>query len=884
MNNIIKKQLLNQNFNKFNFKKIGVENLRQFSINLSQKIVEELKPKSVLDLNCENPFLVSELRRRGVEAFGVSSLESFDNMFEFESLSKFSEFYFFNFKFIDSNWPVILPKKFDLVICNGFFNKFYAENLKTVVSKVCGLSTDFLIGFYKQLSMELGEVNFSRLVGFFSENEVFKVGDSFFKNKFCEINLFSNQISEVDVVQFYENQIYKLNLQNVELLNLNRKLNQKIEYYIKRCVNLKQAGQSYIELKHEFDNNLFELNFLRANDEQSRAIIDSFFWKATKPIRKSIDLFKKLIRLFTGSLISLFKHKAADDKELATPKNKSNNIYTNYFLETKPTLNELSIQRKVKFKKNYTISIIVPLYNTPIEFLKELINSVNRQTYPFWQLCLADGSDAFHFKVRALCESYASQNSNIKYVKLEKNLGIAQNTNEALKLATGHFVALLDHDDLLSPSALFECVQAIEQEGADFVYTDELIFKGSLENIEIIHFKSDFSPDALRSNNYICHLSVFSMNLIKEVGGFSSNFDGSQDYDLILRLTEKAKKVVHIPKALYYWRSHSESVAQDLINKPYCLDSAKKTLAAHIKRLGLQGEVFDSRYPSTYRIKYKLNSCLKVSIIIINSNSIGVLKTSIESILNTTTYVNFEIIVVDVLGNEQTFDFYELLKHRDDRIKIFKFNFNDELNLSAAYNFGVANSTGSFIVLLSNFIKITTPDWLEQMMSYAQRVDVGAVGAKLFFPDNTIYGGGFFLSENNIAVHAFRLLAKNDGGYMCRASLVQNLSAVNRRCLMTRRDLWNKFNGFNEHLFLNFNDVDFCLRLRKAGLLIVYDAYVEIEYCNVGEEEINRSVDGVVILDNEKAYMKSKWSNVLKYDPYYNLNFDSDSCNFSVKL
>ena len=866
-----------QFYSKFNFglHEINYFNSRQpveLASVLAQQIVEKLQPKQVLDFGCAAGYLVDELRKRGVEAFGIDVSDF--------AISKVRD-RIASFCFLGSIFdelPKHLPQKFDLVVCCGVFDFLKPYDFKIAINKLCLLSENVLLGSYILCANSFEQNYLNSLADVFAQKGMFKDGFYFFKNESCYLTLFSKHIESFDAVLAYEQNIFRLNEKILKLNKENEKLNAKVLQYAADLVTYKEIGERYTDLQQERENFLIELNVLRASYERYRAVTESRFWKLTQPFRFFIDFVKKCVR--TGLRLVVYgrcKGVVYDGQKV------SDAVY--YFKKTQPTERLLQWQRETKFKKNYLISIVVPVYNVSINFLQELICSVNSQTYKFWELCIADGSDAFSFKIRNMCEEQARQNPRIKYLKLDQNLGIAQNTNAALGMATGDYVALLDHDDLLSPTALFECMKAVEKHGADFVYTDELTFENSLHNVKFIHFKPDFSPDTLRSNNYICHLSLFSMKLVKEVGGFSSNLDGSQDYDMILKLVEKAKKVVHVPKVLYYWREHSASVAQNLMNKPYCLEAAKKALALHLKRLGLKGEVFDSRYPSTYRIDYALKVKSKISIIVVNKNSVASLKRCIDSVVNGSSYSNFELVIVGCGSNVQTCDYYEVLKQRDSRVKVVLFNDFGDFNYSRAVNFGVLNATGDFLVLLHSDTKIVTADWLERMLMFAQRDDVGAVGAKLLCFDDTIQGGGYFLSKKHVALNAFSSLMRHEGGYVCRASLVQNMSAVSSVCMMIRRSVWQELGGFNESLALNFSDVDFCLKLRRQGLLVVYNAYVEIYHSQLHSTFQNVSrAQRRVQYENEKSYMLSTWQEVLnRADPYYNPNLDDSFCDFSIK-
>ncbi len=533
------------------------------------------------------------------------------------------------------------------------------------------------------------------------------------------------------------------------------------------------------------------------------------------------------------------------------------------------------------FEKNIMFSVVVPLYNTPIKFLRAMIKSVQNQTYANWQLCLADGSDEDHDYVGKYVKKI--HDSRICYKKLERNKGIAENTNECIAMATGDFIALFDHDDLLHPSALFEMAKAIEEQDADFVYTDEVTFIGRPNNITIYNFKPDYSPDTLRSYNYICHFTAFSKTLLDEVGGFDCEYDGSQDYDLILRLTEKAKNIVHIREALYFWRSHKASVASDVSAKPYVVDSAKRALAAHIKRVGLSGRVEDAVVPTTYKIQYDIVGEPLISIIIPNKDHTDDLEKCLASVYGKSTYKNFEVIVVENNSIEpETFEYYDMAKGKYNNLKVI--NWESGFNYSAINNFAAKQANGEYVLLLNNDIEVITPDWLEQMLMYAQRKDVGAVGVKLYYDDDTIQHAGVIVGLGGVAGHSHKYFAREDPGYMARASIAQNLSACTAACLMIRKDVYNEVQGLDEGYAVAFNDVDLCMKIRKAGYLIVYTPFAEFYHYESKSRGDEDTPEKRARFNSEVFRFQERWGKELKLgDPYYNPNLTLDSEDFALK-
>ena len=548
-----------------------------------------------------------------------------------------------------------------------------------------------------------------------------------------------------------------------------------------------------------------------------------------------------------------------------------------------PTPEVLAAQRAEGFEGAVKISVLVPLYNTPERFLREMIESVQAQTYERWELCLADGSDAAHGDVETICRQYAAQDGRIVYQKLEKNLGFAGNTNACITLATGDYLCLLDHDDLLHPFALRAVAQAIRDQNADFIYTDEAHFRETPDDAYLPNYKPDFAPDTLRSYNYICHLSAFSRALLDAAGGgFDPRYDGSQDYDLILRLTEKARKIVHIPQILYLWRTHTGSTASDISVKAYTMDAARQALAAHLTRVGLQGKVENDAIPSTYDIRYVLDGQPLVSIVIPTKDHADVLKRCIDSIREKTTWPSWEIVLVENNSTEaETFRYYETLK-ADSRVRLV--TYQGGFNYSAINNFGVRHAQGQYYLLLNNDIEVITPDWIERMLMFAQRPDVGAVGAMLYYPDDTVQHAGVILGIGGVAGHAHKYFKRGEPGFMYRLRVAQNLSAVTAACMLVRREVWEAVGGLDEQLAVAFNDVDFCLRVRQAGYLVVWTPHAELYHYESRSRGKENTLEKQQRFAGEIAFFHQRWDAVLDAgDPYYNPNLTLKRENFSLR-
>lgn len=551
-----------------------------------------------------------------------------------------------------------------------------------------------------------------------------------------------------------------------------------------------------------------------------------------------------------------------------------------------PSVAEREKEETTVFPKDVTFSILVPLYNTPERFLREMIESVTAQTYGKWELCLADGSDDAHDFVGRICQEYRQKDSRIKYQKLAKNEGISGNTNECYKMATGNYIALFDHDDLLHPCVLFAYMQAICEKDADYIYCDEATFKGnSINHMITMHFKPDYAPDNLLANNYICHFSVFSRELLESGELFRSQFDGSQDHDMILRLTAKAKHIVHIPRILYYWRSHKGSVASSIDAKTYAIDAAKGAVADHLTKLGYRNfEIESTRaFATIFRIKYELTSRPLVSIIIPNKDHVDDLSRCVESIINLSTYDNYEIVIVE--NNSETAEirtYYEEIS-RHPRVQVVEYK--GDFNYSKINNFGVQYAKGEYLLLLNNDTEVITPDWMEELLMYAMRKDVGVVGAKLYYPDKTIQHAGIVigLGAHRTAGHTHYRIPEANVGYMGRLCYAQDVTAVTGACMMVSKALYEELGGLDESFTVALNDVDFCLRVREKGFLNIFTPFAELYHYESKSRGSDKKDERALRYQQESDQFRVKWADALaKGDPYYNPNFSLDHSDFTV--
>ncbi len=659
------------------------------------------------------------------------------------------------------------------------------------------------------------------------------------------------------------------------------------EAYEKEHIKCADLAERVAELEEKNEELNFKINRIKTNP----------VWKMSAPFRKAMHyVIRQKNRLKNcGNLRGIWakiKYKGREREAMER-----------YGTASFPTEERRREEEETVFPHMVKFSILVPLYNTPKEFLTAMLDSVVAQTYKNWELCLADGSDiggsigsgGNHSYVGEICREYqkADREKNggqgrIIYQKLEKNEGISGNTNRCLALATGEYIGLFDHDDILHPSVLYEYAKAINEQGADYIYCDETTFKNNdINKMLTMHFKPDYAVDNLRANNYICHFSVFHRHLLDGSELFRTKYDGSQDHDMILRLTDKAKKVVHVPKLMYYWRSHAGSVASGIQAKTYAVDAAKGAVADHLRKHGYTHfKITSTRaFETIFKISYQIIGNPKISIVIANKDHEPDLRRCISSIMEKSTYDNYEIIIVE--NNSETPEikkYYEELKE-DERIKIV--TYEGSFNYSAVNNLGVKAAEGEYILLLNNDTQVITVNWMEELLMYAQREDVGAVGAKLYYGDKTIQHAGVVLGlgAHRTAGHSHYMQHRENLGYMGRLCYAQNVSAVTGACLLVSKELFEKAGGLDESFAISLNDVDFCIKLREMGYLNVFTPFAELYHYESVSRGLDDQGEKAARYNEESARFREKWKEVLeKGDPYYNPNFSLDRSDFSLKV
>ena len=540
------------------------------------------------------------------------------------------------------------------------------------------------------------------------------------------------------------------------------------------------------------------------------------------------------------------------------------------------------------------ISILTPLYNTPEGYLKDFLDSVQGQTASNWQLCLADASDAAHAAVGEAVKARAAADPRIVYQKIE-NKGIAANTNAAAGLATGAYLALADHDDMLAPHAVYcmgRLIARTERETGEkpaFLYSDEALFTKSIRSPGAGHFKPDYAPEYLMACNYICHLAVFRRSLFDAVGGERSACDGAQDHDLFLRMIDEMQKTnpaaapLHLPQVLYYWRVHAASTSGGTAAKPYVVKAEQRAVADHLAATGREGRVEEGKFPGTCHVAWALDekNLPLVSILIPNKDHTDDLETCLHSLYAKTDYDNFEVLVIENNSTDPaTADYYKTLPARYERCRVVPYT--GSFNFSRINNFGRTFARGQFLLLLNNDIEVIAPHWLHELVGEAGQPGVAAAGALLYYPDDTVQHAGIITGLGGYAGHSHKYHKRGGSGYMFRLATVQDFSAVTAACLLVRAEVYDAVGGLDESFTVAFNDVDFCLRIRDAGWRIVYTPYAELyhhESKSRGTDEDDPAKKARFDAEHARLYEVHGRDKIL-HDPYYSPSLSLDYEDF----
>ena len=552
---------------------------------------------------------------------------------------------------------------------------------------------------------------------------------------------------------------------------------------------------------------------------------------------------------------------------------------------TQSALNEFKKEAE-NFTFQPVFSVVLPVYNTPIEYLKTAIDSVINQTYPHWELCISDDCSPDQ-ALRDFIVEMSHTDKRIKYAFRESNGHISENTNTAIGLATGDYIAFMDHDDRLRPDALFQNAKVLNaNRHVELLYSDEDKF-----NDEGIHFrprfKPDWCPDGFLSQNYLCHFIVVKRSIVTEIGGLRKGFEGSQDYDFLLRATEKTNHIYHIPMMIYHWRSHQGSVAQNNYSKPYAYEAAQRALQEALERRGKEGTVHMVGYMlGLYSIRYAIKDIQKVSIIIPSKNKAELCEDLLTSIFNLTIYPDYEVIIVDNNSDEQSFfDFiskWEQLEPR--RFKCIKDN--GDFNFSRLINNGVKASSGTYLLMLNNDMKVIDKDWLHALVEQAQFETTGVVGAKLIYKNERIQHAGMVLGmKDDISRHTSARLDKDYPGYDSIIITINNYSSITGACLMVRKAIFNQVGGFDESIPIDFNDLDFCLKVKELGLNNIYLPHVTLfHYESVSRSHPKKSRKSHLIYDQSAAIIRKRWAKYIEHDPCISPYLIYEGNEFNIRM
>ena len=647
----------------------------------------------------------------------------------------------------------------------------------------------------------------------------------------------------------------------------------------RQCINRYSRPDVGIRFFHSSDENTygFKLRFpFRKGDHYILRLTDS---KST--VEKRID--GKFI--FIKRVLKNMMEKQSI-REIFERRIKRKNIldYPEWFKATKASKEELIKQKEYKWAEDApSFSIVVPLYKTPKEYLKELIESIEAQTYTKWELCLADGSP--DNKLEISVKSY--QDERIKYRYIGENLGISGNTNKAVEMATGDFIVLCDHDDLITPDALFEFAKEIvADEEVDSIYSDEDKIDENSYDVFDPSFKPDFNIDMLRSQNYICHLYGVRRELVEKYGKFNSEYDGAQDYDFILRMSEHSRKIAHVAKILYHWRTHQGSTALNPESKMYAYDAGARAIRAHYARVlpEIQIERIENGYTlGMYHTVFKFDEYPLISVIIPNKDHTDDLDKAIRSMIEKGTWPNLEFIVVENNSTEEkTWEYYKKIEKEYSQVKVVYYD--GIFNYAKINNFGVKHARGEYYLFMNNDVELIEPDSLKEMMGYGQRDDVGAVGCRLLYEDNTLQHAGVILGIGGIAGHAFIGLRSEGETYLNRAMLTQDMSAVTAAVMLVKKEVFEKVEGFDERFAVAFNDIDICMKIREGKKLIVYAPYACFHHYESKSRGAEDTPEKIERFNREIGLFNLKWEqNILNGDPYYNQNLSVKDGLFNIR-
>jgi GT2 family glycosyltransferase/SAM-dependent methyltransferase len=833
----------------------------QFFGSIAEAIIRELKPRRVFDVGCAKGFLVEALRDRGVEAWGsdVSEYaigEVRPDLRDFCSVRSAAE-------------PI--PGLYDLVTCIEVLEHLSDEEGRAAVRNMTAVSDQVLFSSTPADFSEPTHINVRPVIYWLKlfRDSSFAADPGFDASFVCPQAILlrrttrpptDEELFEVALARHVAVETAPLRVEIAETLA-------KLE--------LERASKQ--QVLAEKDRLLAEKNEdLAGKEAMLQAIFNSKGWKLLNRYRELKAQFSRQGLARTALRVLSRQGFVYSAARLISGKRRLTVAAEEYeqwiAVHERPSWDPVQMRSEIaQFQYAPKISVIMPTYNTPQDYLKKAVDSVAGQIYENWELCICDDHSTVS-NVFQYLQQRAAGDERIKLNLSEKNGGISDASNRALTLATGEFVGFLDHDDELSPAALYEVVKLLQSRPeADIIYSDEDKLQKDGKRCDAF-FKPDWSPEYLLACNYVCHFGVYRKKLVDEVGGFRPGFEGSQDYDLLLRVVEKTRRVFHIPRILYHWRKTPQSTAAAASAKTYSTDAGKRAIQEHLDRCGIAGTVVTNEVPNVYRVRPHIKGQPLVSIIIPTRDGVRFLRRCLRSIEEKTTYSNYEILIVDNGSVEaETLDYFRTLRHR-------VLPFEEPFNFSRLNNFAAKQARGGYLVLLNNDTEVVAGEWLSSMLELCQLEGIGIVGAKLYYPDRTIQHAGVVLGlSGGVADHSHKHFSGRSYGYFGALKCIRNYSAVTAACMMVRKEVFDAVGGFDEQLQVAFNDVDFCLRVRDQGYRIVWTPYCEL----IHHESVSR---GFAMDWREVELMQRRWGQALLSDPYYNPNLTLKDGKFGIRL
>lgn len=859
----------------------NVEFWRPLFEHFADHIISRFQPKTFLDVGCAYGYLVAELRRRGVQAYGIDV-----SSYAISQTAPDIKAYCAVASVVDGQLPDGFPTRFDLVSCVEVLEHLHEEDSDAAIRTLCSLSDLLLISACPTDDGDTTHVNtqpptywFGRFaqLGFYSATAI----DVSFLTDYA-ICLYKATSPIGCVVAAYNDSLTQTSLAAKTFMAKMEILADETSAFQYQCAmsaSLAKDNEARWQTRYlQIENTLAQMR-------------RSIFWRVGAPFRFTVRKLKWAAKRIPGiryiySVLACIKNSGL--RELGPQMRNRRFLLQHFKGKSQQVTHFLPVEALRWQVENYStdspiISVIVPLYNTPAKYLREMLDSVLNQTYPKWELCLADGSDERHLYVGKIARQYARRHGGIRYQKLEKNAGIAGNTNEALQMATGDYIAVLDHDDLLAPHALFTIVQAIRHENADVLYTDEAAFRDNPHTIENYILKPDYAPDTLRTCNYMCHFLVYRRSLSELIGEYDSTYDGAQDYDYIFRLTEATEKVVHISQILYYWRIHAGSVALSIDVKPYATVAGRNAVAAHIARLGYNGRVsYAEDMVGFYHVSYALTSEPLVSIIIpCFPNEGGTVSRCVASIREKSSYKNYEILVAYADSQSAFSRENGAFGLQTETTRVL---YLGSKNTTATLcNEAIRQAQGSQLLFMSAGTEVIATNLVQELLALSQRQDVGAVGAKLYSASDTVYSAGIVVGLCGVAGHLYRGFSRSEIGHLGYLKSVHNMSAVTLDGMMIKKETFELIGGLDP-LYGAYADIHLCLSLLDAGYknIVVPPAtlYYHPPILTVPQ------YSGADILAHEEQ-LRRRWADFFSMtDPFYNRHFrmDTEACLVNPNL